>query len=64
MYERMTGKYKRYLSECLEPEQHEELGDKVNVPQIKLPGEEQSKEPEETDESSRRKPDFGPGEEY
>jgi hypothetical protein len=50
MYDRMTGKYKRYISEWLEPEQTEMLEDKINVPSLRLPGDELYKEPEESNQ--------------
>jgi len=57
MYERMTGKFKRYISECLEHDQVEKLDDKINVPPIRFPDEEQSKESDEYYEGTRTKPD-------
>ena len=44
MYDRMTGKFKRYVSECLDAEQIELLEDRVNIPSLKLPGDELFKE--------------------
>ena len=47
MYDRMTGKYKRYVSECLEPEQQDLLEERINVPPLKHPGDEITKDDQE-----------------
>lgn len=44
MYDRMTGKFKRYVSECLEPDQVVLLEDRINVQPLKHPGDEISKD--------------------
>ena len=44
MYDRMTGKFKRYISEWLSPEQVESMEDRIYVSAIKLPGDELFKE--------------------
>lgn len=44
MYDRMTGKYKRYISECLQPSQIEQLEEKAFVTPLKLPGDDLFKE--------------------
>jgi hypothetical protein len=64
MYDRMTGKYKRYISECLEPEQVEQLEAKVNVPALRLPGDELYKEPEDSNQVTRSKPGDGFGDKF
>ena len=48
MYDRMTGKYKRYVTECLEPEQQDLLEERINVLPLKHPGDEMSKDNQDT----------------
>lgn len=64
MYDRMTGKFKRYISECLEPDQVEQLGERINVPPLRLPGDELFKESQSELEQSRPKPGQGIGKNY
>jgi hypothetical protein len=53
MYDRMTGKFKRYISECFEAEQVEQLEDRVRVPSLKLPGDELFNESLNEEEGSK-----------
>lgn len=59
MYDRITGKFKRYISECLEPEQVEQMEERVTVPPLRLPGDESAKESHTEFEYGRSKPGIG-----